>query len=142
MKKLDDLFNIDYKENLGLSGLTDESFSVLVSNWFGRYNKGILIVTPTLTDANNLLNILSSINQDVLFFPMDDFLTSEAISISPDLMVTRLETLNELVNNSKKIVITHLNGYLRYLPNPKIYKDKEGNSYYYDEQLGVFEKQA
>ena len=122
MKKLYDLFNIEYREKLGLSGLSDESFSVLIINWFKRYNKSILIITPTLTDANNLLNTLTSLSNDVLFFPMDDFLTSEAISVSPDLMVTRLETLNELVNNSKKIIITHLNGYLRYLPSPSTYK--------------------
>ncbi|MBR3660381.1 MAG: transcription-repair coupling factor [Bacilli bacterium] len=122
MKKLYDLFNIEYRENLGLSGLSDESFSVLALSWFEKYNKSLLIVTPTLTDANNLLNILSCLSENVLFFPMDDFLTSEAISVSPDLMVTRLETLNELVNKSTKIVITHLNGYLRYLPTPEIYK--------------------
>src|SRR5699024_3567576 len=82
----------------------------------------ILITTPNLTDANNLLNIFSSFTLDVLFFPMDDFLTSEAISISPDLMTTRLETLNELIANNKKIVITDLMGYLRYLPSKKIYQ--------------------
>ena len=123
MNKLSELFNIKYQENLGLSGLTDESFCLLVSNMVDKENKGTLIVTPTLTDANNLLNILSSIRNDVLFFPMDDFLTSEAISISPDLMVTRLETLNELLNDSKKIVITDINGYLRYLPDKKTYQN-------------------
>ena len=123
MNKLSELFNIKYQENLGLSGLTDESFCLLVSNMVESKTKGALIVTPTLTDANNLLNILSSIRNDVLFFPMDDFLTSEAISISPDLMVTRLETLNELLNDSKKIVITDINGYLRYLPDKKTYQN-------------------
>ncbi len=123
MKNLFNIFNIKYEENIGLTGLTDESFCLLVESWFQEYNKSILIVTPSLTDANNLLNIISSVRSDILFFPMDDFLTSEAISISPDLMVTRLETLNELVNDSKKIVITHMNGYLRYLPTKKVYKE-------------------
>lgn len=122
MKNLYDLFNIKYHDNLGLSGLTDESFAVLSLSWFKKYNKSILIVTPNIQDANNLLNIFSNLTTEVLFFPMDDFLTSEAISISPDLMVTRLETLNELINNNKKIVITHMNGYLRYLPSVNIYK--------------------
>ena len=122
MNNIYDLFNIKYQENLGLTGLTDESFCLLASSWFKKEDKNILIVTPTLTDANNLFNIFSSISENVLFFPMDDFLTSEAISISPDLMITRLETLNELITESKKIVITHMNGYLRYLPMPNIYK--------------------
>lgn len=122
MNNLFDMFKIKYQENLGLSGMTDESFCLYVNKLYQEEKKGILIVCPTLTDANNLLNIMTSLNLDTLFFPMDDFLTSEAISISPDLMVTRLETLNELVNNSHKIVITHMMGYLRYLPSKSIYK--------------------
>ena len=122
MKDLNDLFKIKYQENLGLSGLTDESFCLLVKELFVKENKSILIITESLQEANNLLNIISSIDIDVLFFPMDDFLTSEAISISPDLMVTRLETLNELIKSSKRIVITHLMGYLRYLPKKEVYE--------------------
>ena len=142
MNKLDELFNIKYQENLGLSGLTDESFCLLISNLFSKEKRGTLIVTSSLTDANNLLNILSNIKDDVLFFPMDDFLTSEAISISPDLKVTRLETLNELINNSNKIVITDLNGYLRYLPPKNIYQDniislKVGMEYGPDKLINV-----
>ena len=123
MNSIYNFFDIHYQENLGLTGLTDESFCLLISSLVKRENRGTLIVTPTLTDANNLLNIFTGIEEEVLFFPMDDFLTSEAISISPDLMVTRLETLNELIDNSKKIVITDLNGYLRYLPSKDTYQN-------------------
>lgn len=122
MKSIFNLFNIKYQDNLGLSGFTDESFCLYIYELFIKENRSILITTPNLTDANNLLNIFSSFTLDVLFFPMDDFLTSEAISISPDLMTTRLETLNELIANNKKIVITDLMGYLRYLPSKKIYQ--------------------
>ena len=133
MKKLIDLFNIPYSLNMGLSGMTDESFCLYTYGMFQKNNKGILIITSTLTEANNLLNILSSLTDDVLLFPMDDFLTSESLSISPDLMATRLETINEIINNSKKIVITNLTGYLRYLPSKKVYKEniitlKQGDS--------------
>ncbi len=123
MNKLLDIFNLDIEENLGLSGMTDESFCLSILKQLKEKDRGILIITSTLTEANALLNILSSLTNDVLFFPMDDFLTSEAVSTSPDLMITRLETLNELLGDSKKIVITHLMGYLRYLPSKKVYQD-------------------
>ncbi|MBQ8472499.1 MAG: transcription-repair coupling factor [Bacilli bacterium] len=123
MNNLFNMFNIKYQDNLGLSGLTDESFCLLVEELFRKEKQSILIVCSSLTEANNLLNILTAFNNDTLFFPMDDFLTSEAISISPDLMVTRLETLNELIKDTKKIVITHMLGYLRYLPSKKTYQD-------------------
>ena len=54
---------------------------------------------------------------------MDDFLTSEAIAISPELKITRIETLNNLINDDKVIVITNLMGFLRYLPSKNIFKD-------------------
>ncbi len=122
MNNLFDIFKIKYQENLGLSGMTDESFCLYLNKLYKEEKRGIIVVCPTLTDASNLLNIMTSLNDNTLFFPMDDFLTSEAISISPDLMVTRLETLNELVANGNKIVITHMMGYLRYLPSKEIYK--------------------
>ncbi len=58
------------------------------------------------------------------FFPMDDFMTSEASIISPELMIERLNTLNKIVNNDNYIVVTNLMGLLRYLPNKSLYKRK------------------
>ena len=55
---------------------------------------------------------------------MDDFLTSESIAISPDLKITRLDTLNQLLENNNHIVVTHLNGFLRYLPTKELFKEK------------------
>ena len=46
-------------------------------------------------EANKLYQALQNYNVNVLLFPMDDFLTSEALAISPELKITRLETLNE-----------------------------------------------
>ena len=54
---------------------------------------------------------------------MDDFLTSVALAISPELKITRLETLNTLGNKEKYIIITNLMGYLRYLPTFKNYNN-------------------
>ena len=123
MKRIDELFIPIKNENIGLSGLTDESFCLYLDSLARKTDKSILLVTSTLTEANIVLNNISGINNEVLFFPMDDFLTSESISISPDLMVTRLETLNELLTNTKKIIVTNLTGYLRYLPPKKVYQD-------------------
>ena len=65
MKKLIDLFNIPYSLNMGLSGMTDESFCLYTYGMFQKNNKGILIITSTLTEANNLLNIfLYKLNLD------------------------------------------------------------------------------
>jgi len=108
--------------NLALTGLTDESFSVLLKELFENKNKNILIVTSSLFEANKIYNNLLNYTDKVSLFPMDDFLTSEAVAVSPDLRVTRLDTLNTLLEE-KRIVVTNLMGYLRFLPTKEVYKN-------------------
>ncbi len=111
-----DLIQFDLKKHMGMVGLTDEFFCVYLNNLFVQKQKNILVVVNSLYEANKLYSNISSYNDNVLLFPMDDFLTSEALAISPDLQVSRMETLNKLVTDDKYIVITNLTGYLRYLP--------------------------
>ena len=124
MKLNKDLFDVSkVVDNIIIKGLNDTSFCHLVNEYLFNYNRNILIVTPTLFEANRLLNILNSYNDKTLLFPMDDFLTSQAIAISPDLEITRLETINNLLDEKKHIVVTHLMGFLRFLPEKKLYKN-------------------
>ena len=119
----EDLFEIDYNtKKQGLVGLNDEFFSLYINKYFNNSNKSVLIVTASLYEANTIYNSLSKLNNNCYLFPMDDFLTSEAVAQSPDLKITRLETINKCISNEKCIVITHLNGYLRFLPTSDNYK--------------------
>ena len=121
MSIFSNLFPIEYKKNL--YGMTREAKSIYLYNYFLNNKGSLLIVTDTLYESNKLYQSLIKYTTDVVFFPMDDFLTSEALAISPELKTTRLETLNTLILDSKKIVITNLMGYLRFLPNKKLYRD-------------------
>ena len=134
MNLLTDLTKIHLEEKNGFIGLNDEFFSLCIKKIFDENNQDILIVTPTLFEANIISNYLSVYLENNYLFPMDDFLTSESIAISPDLKITRLETLNKTLNKNKKIVVTHLNGYLRYLPEKELYEKaivriKKGDEY-------------
>ena len=117
--------NIQVKniKNVALSGLTDEVFSGYINSVFNSNDSNILIVTDSLYEANMLCNTINTYSNNCYLFPMDDFLTSEAIAISPDLLINRLETINEIINNNKVIVVTNLMGYLRYLPDLNSYKN-------------------
>ena len=114
------LTNISFQHQGGLSA-TDEFFCVYLDQLFRKEKKNILLVTNSLYEANKLYSNLTVLNKDVVLFPMDDFLTSEAVAISPDLEINRLETLNEILLG-KKVVVTNLTGYLRFLPTPANYK--------------------
>ena len=117
---------LDYSNdlnNVSLYGMTDDFFCLYISNLSKVNNKNIVIITSTLFEANKLVNLLNNYDDNILLFPMDDFLASASIATSPELKTTRLETLNELINNKRHIVVTHLNSYLRFLPSKKSYCD-------------------
>ena len=124
MKFFDNLFDVNNKDEQLITGLNKELNSIYTYDYFNKYNNNILLVTNSLYEANDLYNRLSNYTDKVLFFPMDDFMTSEASIVSPELMIERLNTLNKLVNNDRYIVVTNLMGLLRYLPNKSLYKSK------------------
>lgn len=103
-------------------GLTYELKGLFLYKKFVSSRKSILCVTSSLYEANKLYQIVSNYTDDVSFFPMDDFLTSEALAISPEFKLTRLNTLNTLISK-KQIVITNLMGFLRFLPKVEDYKN-------------------
>ena len=120
MNVLNDLIEVKNYKDVKVTGFNNESFCVYLNNLLEQSNRNIVLVTNTLYEANKVYYSLSNYNNCTYLFPMDDFLTSEAIAISPDLLINRMETLKECTGDSKKIVITNLMGYLRFLPT----KDK------------------
>ncbi len=104
-----------YENGRNVSGLTKELSVLYMLNYFKNFEKDIIVVSSSLFEATKLFNMFENYTDNVLLYPMDDFLTSAIIAESPDLKFTRLETLNKLKNN-KNIVVTNLMGYLNYLP--------------------------
>ena len=123
MNFFDHLFE-DFDNNYyGVSGLNTELNCIYVYDSFIRYQKGMVVVTNSLYEANTLYSKLLNYTNKVLFFPMDDFITSEAIAISPEFKSERIHTLNQLSKDSNYIVVTNLMGILRYLPTVDVWKE-------------------
>ena len=141
MNIFDDIINIDY--NVGkasLEGLSNGILPVYLFDLYKKTNKGLFVVTNTLYEANKLYSAISNYTKDVLLFPMDDFLTTQIATISPELKSVRLSTIHELIKDNNKIVVTHLMGHLKFLP-PKeksiknIIEIKKGEIFNRDELL-------
>ena len=110
-------------KNVGITGLTDGFFAFFLSNLSKSSKRNILVVTNSLYESNKIYSLSNSLNNNSYLFPMDDFLSSEAMAISPDLLNTRMETLKSINGTNSNIVITNLMGYLRYLPENNIYNN-------------------
>lgn len=106
-----------------INGLTDELKMIYLYQIYKTKNRNILLITNSLFEANQCYQSLNKYTEQVYLFPMDDFLTSEALAISPELKVTRLETINQTMNQKPIIIITNLMGALRFLPPKKIFQE-------------------
>lgn len=124
MGLFDNLFVPSNNDEYLVTGLNKELNSIYVYDYFKKYKGNILLVCNSLYEANDLYNRLINYTDKVLFFPMDDFMSSEVSVISPELMIDRLNTLNKLISNDKYIVVTNVMGVLRYLPSKSLYNDK------------------
>ncbi len=124
MRFFDNLFEVDLSDNYLVSGLNRELNCIYIYEFFLKKKTSTLVVANSLYEANNLYNRLLCYTDKVLFFPMDDFIASEATLISPEFKIERLATLNKLIFEGKYIVVTNLTGLLRYLPSKKLYASK------------------
>src|SRR5574344_630088 len=113
MKILDELFK--YENNVQIFGLTDELNIFYVLNKFNSDQKNIIVLTSSLYQANLYFEKFYNYTNDIALYPMDDFITSIALAVSPELNIKRLETIERINNHEHLIVVTNLMGYLHYL---------------------------
>ncbi len=118
MDFLDNYFK--YDNDLTVTGLTNTLASLYVSKLFKIKDQNVIILTSTLYEANEFYQNTKNFCDNTYLFPMDDFLTSKALAISPELKTNRIETL-EAIKNHKGIIVTNLMGYLKYLTDTKIH---------------------
>ena len=119
------LFDFDINKNKRISVTKNEIYNQLLLYIFFSCKKNILIVLPTLNEANKLYNDLKNYIDDVYLFPEDDFMSKKSIAASPELLFMRVGLLNKINDKAKKIVICHLNSFIKKLPSKKEYVDNK-----------------
>jgi len=122
MNFFDNIFSINDDNYYGIDGLNKETMAIYVYNYFLKFKKNTLLLFNSLYEASIMYQTLLNYTDKVLFFPMDDFITSQALFISPEFKIERLNTLNKLVYDDKYIVVCNLMGFLRYLPAKEVFK--------------------
>ena len=130
MKQLDDILRqnkafktlLNGKGNIIVNDINDEA--LLISSAFLTLKKDIVVVKPNQYEANMLYQQIMSINEhDTLLFPVDESYRIEALAASPELLGQRIDTLYQLTTDKPKILITHSQALVRYLPAKQIFKE-------------------
>ena len=119
------LFDFDINKYKKISVTKNEIYNQLLLYIFFSCKKNILIVMPTLNEANELYNELKNYIDEVYLFPEDDFMSKKSIAASPELLFMRVKLLNKINDKEKKIVICHLNSFIKKLPSKKEYENKK-----------------
>lgn len=102
------------KINLGAS--CDEFNMMSIACDFYQNETSIFVVLPNLYLAQKYYDALANIlcEDDVLFFPSDELISTQMIAATGDFLFERIQTLYTLLLNKKKVVVTNVHGAIRY----------------------------
>ena len=116
-----DKIKIYNENNIGLLNMTDEFFALYLKKILLSQNKSILVVTPTLYEANKIYSNFSN-DESSFLFQSEQIINEDIISKSPETKAERLNVINKIQNN-KSIVFTDVSGYLTKLTSKKEYNN-------------------
>lgn len=107
-KRYQELDAVFGKENVLVTGLSSAAKATIISEKFLHTSKQLLVVTNNLYQADKLESDLSQFvdAEDIYKYPMQDIMTEEFSTQSPQFMSERVRTLTALAQEKE--------GYLSY----------------------------
>lgn len=130
MKKIDEILKenpafktlLNGQGNIVVNDINDEA--LLITSAFLTLKRDIVVIKPNQYEANLLYQRVALINEaDSLFFPVDESYRIEALASSPELLGQRIDALYQLTTTRPKILITHGQALVRYLPTKQLFID-------------------
>ncbi len=124
LSELDSFKNVINSNKLNIKGSSDGLNQALIASDFYKNDNTIFVILPSLYLAQKYYDMLSNMNisNDVLFFPSDELIDLNLVSVSNDFLYERIETLYTLLNDkNKKIVIMNFYSAIKYEMNKDIW---------------------
>lgn len=108
-------------QKLLISSVNENLASVLVSNAYLQVNDNVLVITSNLFQAQKVYDKLVQLlgEEHVHFFPMDEFITAEMLASSNEFRQERIDSIVNIIENKRGIIVTHTIGAIRKLPLKK-----------------------
>ncbi len=97
---------------------SNENVNLLtVINIYKNQKDHLILVVPNLFNTQKIYDILVNQlgEQNVIFFPQDELLTTEMLAVSDELKFERIHAIEALLNKKHLLVITNTTGYIRRL---------------------------
>lgn len=111
-KRYQELNEVFGKDNILVTGLSAAAKATIIAEKYLESEQQLLVVTNNLYQADKLeADILQFVDaNDVYKYPMQDIMTEEFSTQSPQFMSERVRTLTALSQNERGLFIVPLNG--------------------------------
>ena len=120
-----ELFDFNIKDYKKIYVSKNEIYNQFLLYIFYSCKKNLLLVVPTLNEATEIYNEIKCYTDDVYLFPEDDFMTKKAIASSPEMLFMRSNLLNKFSDSTNKIIIVHLNSFIKKIPSIEEFQNKK-----------------
>lgn len=110
-----------------VAGLNGSARTLFMSALFSERPRSQLVVTHNLHQAQKVYeDLVEWLDEDsVYLYPVNEMISVEMATASPELRRGRIQVLNQLSQNKKMLVITPLAGLKRLLPPPELWKKSQ-----------------
>ena len=111
-------------EDVKLTNTNDSVSLLFLLSLFDDIKENIIIVTPNLYQAQKVYDLLTKLTDEnnVSFFPQDEFITTEMLAMSSEFKLERINTIRKIIENKPAIIITNTTGYVKYLMPKKTWE--------------------
>lgn len=126
-KRYQELNEVFGKDNILVTGLSAAAKATIIAEKYLESEQQLLVVTNNLYQADKLeADILQFVDaNDVYKYPMQDIMTEEFSTQSPQFMSERIRTLTALSQNERGLFIVPLNGLKKWLTPVELWKSHQ-----------------
>jgi transcription-repair coupling factor (superfamily II helicase) len=126
-KRYQELNEVFGKDNILVTGLSAAAKATIIAEKYLESEQQLLVVTNNLYQADKLeADILQFVDaNDVYKYPMQDIMTEEFSTQSPQFMSERVRTLTALSQNERGLFIVPLNGLKKWLTPVELWKSHQ-----------------
>jgi len=126
-KRYQELNEVFGKDNVLVTGLSGAAKATIIAEKYLNSTQQLLVVTNNLYQAEKLeSDLLQFIDeQDIYKYPMQDIMTEEFSTQSPQFMSERVRTLTALAQEERGLFIVPLNGLKKWLTPVEIWQSHQ-----------------
>ena len=116
------LEEINHNKNIEISEVFSDVSSLISLCIKEKLNKNVILICENIYQAQKVYDELSSIDDNVCFYPKDDFIAGELLTESFEFSLQRINTLKSIFfDKKKKVFVTNLGALLNKVPRKEEY---------------------